>query len=62
MAIKIIKPGINDFKMSCNKCEFFFAYSMEDLKKNPDDADTVNCPCCGESLYHTWRERPYEGL
>ena len=58
--IKIIKPGINDFKMRCNKCECIFTYSMEDLKKNSDDTDTVDCPCCGESSYHNWREVPYE--
>ena len=57
MAIKIIEPGINNFKMKCPKCECVFEYSLEDLQPNRPEG-MIECPCCGELSYHSWRERP----
>ena len=42
MAIKIIKPGVKNFHITCPFCYCEFTYEKEDVSE-----DIINCPCCG---------------
>ncbi len=45
--IKILKPGIVNFKAVCEVCGCEFRYTAEDV----EDLE-VECPCCGQPVVH----------
>ena len=47
MAIKIIKDGVKEFRITCPKCGCEFTYENEDICNSE-----VVCPCCGRHLLH----------
>lgn len=47
MAIKIIKQGTKEFRMTCLFCGCEFTYENEDICNS-----VVICPCCSKSLPH----------
>lgn len=47
MAIKIIKQGTKEFRITCPYCGCEFTYENEDVCNS-----VVICPCCSKSLPH----------
>ena len=45
MAIKIIKQGVKEFRITCPYCGCEFTYENEDVHEG-----IVSCPCCGAIL------------
>ena len=60
--IEVIKPGKTRFVATCAQCGCEFSYELEDLST----AGGVNCPCCGELIFHIKRpgsiQYPYDGI
>ena len=53
--IKIIKEGKKQFQGNCEKCGCVFLYEIADMS----GADYVECPCCGQWLYHPEQKPDY---
>ena len=47
MAIKIIKQGVKEFRITCPYCGCEFTYENEDVYNSE-----VICPCCSKALPH----------
>ena len=47
MAIKIIKQGVKEFRITCPYCGCEFTYEKEDVYNSE-----VICPCCSKGLPH----------
>lgn len=59
MAIKILREPATVYTMQCDTCDAVFAYESDDLHEPTKyfDKHYVTCPCCGNRIPHSKRER-----
>ena len=49
---KILDPGKDVFKITCQRCLCKFEYTLEDLQPAGDSIEYVVCPWCGAAVPH----------
>lgn len=58
--MKIIKEGKKTFRLTCSKCGCEFEYELDEI--GTTIPGKVECPCCGEYLYHPNQDAKIENI